>query len=349
MMNGTWYRVAGLVTVLVATGGLRAGEKADEKPSFSIRGVWMNYTRDKPVPQDMLNQPHLLGCSIATEWRIVEPEEGKYRWEYLDSQVLAIQKHGKMVNLRLLAGIYSPDWVIKKAAATFSYVERSEFSKEIGQTKTMPVPWDEVYLKAWEKFVLAVGNRYKNRIAIINVTGPNRGTAEAQLTNWKGDLRPEINDWIKAGYRPERLIGAWKRCIDVFGQAFPKSYVALNLAGRAVRPDDGVLEAMCDYGYKKLGKRLLLQNNALSSVSPWSHPKPRRDFDILKGYANKTTIGFQMLWRVNNDPGNRMKGSLHDAIAIGLGIGAQYFEIYQPDIRAFPKDIEETAKLLSKR
>ena len=43
-------------------------------------------------------------------------------------------------------------------------------------------------------------------------------------------------------------------------------------------------------------------------------------------------IGLQTIWSSTNDPTDRMKGPLRDAVCQGLAAGARYFEIYKSDL-----------------
>ncbi len=75
----------------------------------------------------------------------------------------------------------------------------------------------------------------------------------------------------------------------------------------------------------------------------------------MRGAADKTTVGFQLLCPVTprgrfNDDGKRFGGTLADGFRLGLDAGAAYFEVYPVDLQqeATAKDIRELAERLKR-
>ena len=54
--------------------------------------------------------------------------------------------------------------------------------------------------------------------------------------------------------------------------------------------------------------------------------------ELLVNNARTVPLGLQTIWSSTDDPNNRMRGSLHDALERGLSMGASYFEIYAVDV-----------------
>jgi hypothetical protein len=305
----------------------------------------------------LLSLPGVKGVSVSVEWRAVEPQEGHFQWNALDEPVAKAAAQGKTVTLRLLPGISTPDWVYQKGAKAFTFTDRNPFHGEalykaghrynsFGQTLKIPLPWDEVFLASWERTVAAFGGHYKNatNIAMVHLAGPTRHSTEMILPRENEDKA----QWRALGYTPQKLIGAWQRSIDAFARAFPETPLVLNLS--PVIFDDGVLEAVVRYGYDHYGRRFFLQNNILLGMNA---PMQRKDWQILRDYASKTTIGFQREllgkkvpdWDRLSDT-DRLKlrrANFEGMFSRGLGLGAQYFEVGAAEARDFPEIVRQVA------
>ena len=118
---------------------------------------------------------------------------------------------------------------------------------------------------------------------MVHVTGPNKHSAEMILPHTPKDLAR----WRELGYSKDKLIDAWRRCVDVYARAFPDHALVLNLSPTI--DDNNVTIEVVEYAFGRYGQRIFLQNNILLADSN----DRRVDWGILKEYATKTTIGFQ--------------------------------------------------------
>jgi hypothetical protein len=326
-----------------------------------VRGVYFLQKADTPFEDGEISSPHVAGLSVRSGWQKIEPEEGAYNWEYLDGAVKTAGRNGKKVMLRVLAGIATPQWVYKAGVRKFEYTDQNPYHPTYGQSLVIPVPWDDAYLDRWAAFVKALGARYNGEesVSIVQMTGPARG-GEMHL-----DAKKDREGWRAAGYTNARLVEAWKRTIDAYAAAFPDKCLAIDIA-KPVAFDNGleVVRDVLAYGYARLGARFCVQGN-------WLSAKTGDDFDLyglVKEYSSMTTVGFQMLWftggagengsgQGNEDGqpsddadrpgkrgrgerrrdhggkrGDRMGGTLREAVDKGLAAGADYLEIYGRDI-----------------
>jgi hypothetical protein len=278
--------------------GARAAATADAA-SFDPRAAYGIYVitgeRDASTWQRVMSADGIAGVALTASWSDLEPNQGAYSWSALDSRIAAAKQANRKVGLRLLPGVTSPEWLFAKGAKRFSFMDENpnhgasgakqgQRNQTYGKNLSLPVPWDEPFLAAWERFVMAAGEHLKDApLAMVHVTGPNKHSAEMILPHTPND----VSRWKELGYSKDKLIDAWRRCVDIYARAFPNRALVLNLSPTI--DDDNVTVEVVKYAYGRYGKRIFLQNNILLADSN----DRRVDWGILKEYAAKTTIGFQ--------------------------------------------------------
>lgn len=309
-----------------------------------VRGVYALGTKGQSVPDKVLNHPDLTGVSLRASWSECQPKEDSWNWSF-DDEIKRARKAGKKVMLRVAPGENSPEWVFQSGIKTFTFEDNNPHHATFGQKRQMPIPWDPIYLKKWTAFVQALGKKYAedDSVVLVHVTGPVKAGGEMHLPKTKIDKQ----NWDKAGYSKEKLVQAWKTVIDAYGEAFPKTGLAINVS--IPLWNDGVVEEVLAYAKEKWGKRLHVQHNALAAKTKEGF----RPQYWVRSYKDKATVGFQLLSSVTpqgkfNDEGRRFGGTLKEGFQKGLDAGASYFEIYPVDLsnEETAKDIRELAKTL---
>jgi hypothetical protein len=307
-----------------------------------------------------LKQPGVKGVALSEEWRTLEPQSGRRNWSALDEEIQLVARAGRKVGLRLQPGIATPEWVYGRGARRFPFQDRNPYhapgggpvtrpNETLGQSLTIPVPWDEPFLSAWEDFVAAAGKHYANEtaIAMVHVTGPNKHFSEMHLPH-----EPEDRErWRSMGYSEDKLVGAWKRSIDAYARAFPQAALVLDLSPAVF--DDKVPERVVDYAVDKYGRRVFLQNNILLGEN---QGRERVDWKILERYRNKTPIGFQrQLLRLGNQgqltPARRRelrRDNFEKMLAEGTRLGGRYFEIGAQEARDFGDVVQRYGRQLER-
>jgi len=258
------------------------------------------------------------GISVRTSWEDLQPREDGYDWSYLDQTLRAADAAGKKVMLRVLPGIHSPDWALAGVDLIRYTVQKPGHPLQ-GQTVTIPVPWDPVYLGRWTAFVSALGQRYHDdpSLVLIQMAGPTANTAEMHLPKSPKDKAL----WENKGYRRDKLVAAWKTVIDAYAKAFPGRYLAVDIAVPLY--NDGSLEEILTYGTRTSPGRFCIQGNWLSDRTRKESPLYR----LIQDYSKTTPVGFQML----GSTGPASAGALREAIDRGIEAGARYLEIYESD------------------
>jgi hypothetical protein len=362
-------RLPAVVLVLAAAGAAAmAAPAARKSSSFDTRDVVGLYVigghRDQNIWIPAMEVDAVRGVAISEEWTAVEPERGRRDWSVLDDDVRVAARAGRKVGLRLQAGISTPEWVYERGARRFTFEDRNPThgpapgaggggqgargrNQSLGQTLTLPVPWDEAFLSAWEGFIAAAGAHYRDEpaIAMVHVTGPNKHSAEMILPRQPEDRQR----WHEMGYTEDKLVGAWKRCLDAYARAFPRAALVLNLSPAIL--DDNAVERVVEYGVKTYGTRLFLQNNILLGDNP---RRNRVDWKLLERYRDSAVIGFQREpLRLDRQgvTGQRRTDMRRDnfekMLEQGMRLGARYFEIGAEEARDFPDVVARYARLLS--
>lgn len=274
------------------------------------------------VPE--LEKDFVYGISWRFGWNKIEPSDGEYNWKIVDETIAAAKKHNKKVMLRFTAGIHTPDWVYKAGAKKFRFSNKDLLDPENWKNmseKDMPIPWDEIFLSRWRRFIKEAGKRYNNNTVIFSVQMTGGG--------WLGEMNlPKAYEkWRSEGYSDEKLIYAWKSIIDTYIKNFPDTPTNLDINEPLTRKHSNVLNPIVNYVLDKYPKKVYLQQNGLKEDM---HKEEGTIRVILRNASQKTIVGYQMLggknW-IDKDTGNRSA-----AFRNAVEDNASYIEIYPGDI-----------------
>ena len=334
-----WRAATLLVAMLVAFAPGCAGAAPERAPRAQERGKPASEpprTAAEPVKVFSLQRPNadpraelpelkdsqVYGVSWRFHWRTIEPAEGQYQWAPIDQALETTGRAGKKAMLRVTAGINSPEWVYQAGAKSIAFSNRDLHNSEnFAKDLRMPVPWDDVFLAKWLRFVQALGARYQRHPSLYSVQMTGGGhIGEMNL--------PKAPDkWKQLGFSDERLISAWKRIIDAYQQAFPGVPTNLDINEPMGRKQSNVLEPVVAYVLKTYPGKVYLQNNGLRADFPRDNHIRRR----LREAASTTSVGYQMLGGkgfLDDNTGDRRRAFAH-----AVEDRASYVEIYAADLR----------------
>lgn len=106
------------------------------------------------------------------DWSQIEPEEGVYNWDIIDSKIEEFSSRGKKfsfgvmnANITSKRNYVTPEWVFTSGA------EYYEYTKTDGTIQIIPNWTDEIYLEKLNSFIIDLGKRYNNNenIAFIDI------------------------------------------------------------------------------------------------------------------------------------------------------------------------------------
>jgi hypothetical protein len=132
------------------------------------------------------------------------------------------------------------------------------------------------------------------------------------------------------GYSDATAINCWKRAIDDYSAAFPRTALVLDVA---MVPDSqgAVTNAVIDYAQRTLGTRANFIHCSLHATTPPKSPIQETLVGLADGGAR---IGFEMLCPSTDRA--RFGGPFSKALAIGNAAGAKWYQIYQADVQNLP-------------
>ena len=307
------------------------------------RGVFSLPAAFTPVPDDVLTNPLVAGISVRGQWPAVEPVEGQYDWSYFDGELARAAAAGKHAILRIPAGgRNTPDWVFALGVQTFSFVDPNAFDPDFGNTVTIPVFWDPVFLARKLELIAAMGRRYAGHPAVSLVAV---NCAAALSDDWNVPHTPaDVANWLALGYTSDKLIAACTETVDAMMAAFPDTLVFMSVGqtSAALDPDpDHVARQVVAYAQARYPGRFIVQKNSLSTTTPDpAQTTDLRAWEIV--WDSRPLVSGQMLWFVTNDATCRLNGlvkpcepaaTLLQAVTTGSNYDLQYLEIYQQDVR----------------
>jgi hypothetical protein len=311
------------------------------------RGVFSLSSAGVACQETVLSNPSVDGVGIRQNWRDLEPTEGIYDWDFLDSQVARVAAAGKKVLLRINTQFAKPDWVttaVTNAGGVFF-----TFDKD-GVPTTIPVFWDPTFLAKKKAMIAALGAHFTKNAAIKIVW---TSFANANSEDWSvPHTPPDVVNWLAIGYTTEKMLDTGKQIIDATMAAFPNQYVTLAVAGNGHGGKGGNLDPDESYVARNAvlaaratwPGRLIVQKNSLSTFNPPA-PGTGTTFQLL--WDSRPDIGGQMLDACFGDTTYRNNAGvpddaaviLHKSVNMGAGYGMNYIEIYQTDVLNLPAEI----------
>lgn len=294
----------------------------------------------------MLDQTFVDGMALQIGWRDVEPAQGKYNWDRVDQFVNQAKSRNKRVTLHLLP-LHPPEWIFSAGAEKFCFTmpARGDFMQ--GRQMCEVFPWDRVFLQRWSLLISEFGKHYNssNTVLAVSVTAP---TPEMVLPGAIPGTQTFFD--MQKRYNKDIYLSAWEKMIDTYQQAFPDK--AKFVAPGIVLFDENFADDVIGYARERFGSRLWLFNAGLRSDGvPQKTMGTGHIASLLETHAKTGVLGLQTIWSASDDPRNRMRGTLREALDKGAQMGASYFEIYavdvlnsdlQSDVTAFKKRLAET-------
>jgi hypothetical protein len=272
-----------------------------------------------------VNFPFLRGWLVRPGWDTVEPAAGRYDWAFLDNEVATARRLKKQIALCVLGGPQAPAWLYPQGAAAFRYTWGTRYKQ--GQEATLPLLWDETYLRHWTALVRELGRRYGDEpvIALVHVTGATENGLEMQLPAAAADR----TQWRQVGYSPEKAVAAWKRIVDAFAEAFPHKPLDLDI--HPVLGSDRVAEEVVAYAHGKLGGHFGVYGGWLSGKDAGQDRYHAGMHALAQQYGRQGFAAFQLIGNETRQP-ERFVGGVRGAVDQGMSWGARYFEVWRADV-----------------
>jgi hypothetical protein len=191
-------------------------------------GLYLQYP-----PLDAKADEWFMGlCDIAyfrLDWAEVNPEPDVTRFEEFFGPLFDtwVKTNGKRVAFRVMCqnmhsskDFVTPKWVFDRGVPGVPHRAIR------GQMQTNPAFWDERYLEQHLPFIRALGQYLDGRPGLEFVDIGSIGEwGEMHLARWTSEQLEAT------GYTHARYVQAYRRVIDAFAEAFPRTRVFLNIGG----------------------------------------------------------------------------------------------------------------------
>lgn len=300
-------------------------DPAIEETTYQIAGTYCScgLTSEKAssINRDTEGLDYLDGVLVRISWTDLNPQVGIYDWSYIDEQIEYAEARGIKITLAIMNGPYAPKWLADEGATFIDYVIRND-------SRSLPLPWDDVYLSYYKEFIAALGEHYKdsNTIALIHMTNATTNGFEMQY-NFSTETEAEFQN---AGYSESALIDSWKGVVDAFATAFPTTPIDLEV--HPVFFSDEVPNEVVDYGLKTYGKRFGVfaawwsEHNALNVYTG--------AYSLIQRAQQESFASLQMVGAVNNDIGSSSltTDELTAALELAISNGIYYIEVWNADL-----------------
>ena len=294
-------------------------------PSSKNRGgVFSLHSRkDQLDNTDELNLPYVAGLSVRVAWADIEKSPGQYDWSLIEKAHHIVDQKGKLLIVRIIAGSLSPQWIYTQGVPKVTFLGQETNWMQAGAIGVMPVPWNEAYLLAWERFVAALGNEISGWQNVYCVQMTGGGFIDEMHLPRK--LPETIEQWNKAGISDEKLFGMWKSIIAAYDKSIPaKIGLALDLGipfAQSRAP-----EMVYQYALGHYPGRVWFQQNGLKAERDPNAKFP----EMIRVASTRTVVGYQMLG--GGKFLDAQTGDRKTAFQNAIDDNSSYVEVYKADL-----------------
>ena len=299
---------------------------------FDYEAGFVSATTNVVVKAQTIATSPAAGISWKFRWSDLETQSGVYDWTPIDRAITASHAVHLPVILRVIAGIYTPAWVLGQVptvAIPNQYFPSTAF---YANPTVVPVLWDSAYVADWGSFIRALGARYD-------------GSSDVRLIEMSGEgvigemyLPPDMSAWNGAGYSDAGLLSATESTITTYAQAFRTTPLALGIdepfVCGAVSPGfinptcastyrSNVLSALVAWVAASYPTRVSLQQNGLKGTYLTAIFGNRQ---ILRAACEYSAVGYQM------SAVAKSATDLHDSFTAARQDQVSYVEVYTADL-----------------
>ncbi len=230
--------------------------------SLQPRGIYAvlaidNYGNyDTNSVNQIIANPAVCGLTIREQWRNIEPSEGNYDFSRIDDAVARASLLNKTVQLIIVPGFYSPDWVMSQIDSCEDDLITPPpipslcgklkmivpYGVDQGDTLWFPLPWNSLYKQKWQNFLIALAQKYNGNSTVVSVAlgGPTSVSCEMTMPEWTspGKWRDILQLFYSFG-DPRRgsnlaFIEEWENSILLYDQIFTNKTIIVTMANALI-------------------------------------------------------------------------------------------------------------------
>lgn len=249
---------------------------------------------------ELVGNPAMSGMTSYVTWADIEPVKDQLDFTRLDADIAIARAAGKKITIGVFTGRDGlPSWLASAGVGLWT--------NRLGWTLIHPA--DTTFVTLWRQRVALLGQRYDNDPTVIQVT--ICGAAGALCGPRYPFLPPDVTY--------DQLVSNWKQVIDAYVSAFPHTY--LNLEIQLAEGYDARLPVDL---YSGIPSSVAIGPFAefLSDTNP--QPSSILGMAFTAARSGRDYCAFQTV--------SALGDRVDDAVALGLGYGCRYFEIYAEDV-----------------
>ncbi len=334
------------------------------------------HTYDCTAPCVVALDDRMSGLHLRYKWAQLNPRAGVYDFAALGQVLDTLKAAGKFATLTVMAGKYTPEWVLDAGSGHIGLPARSfdGYSQPF-----VPHPWHPVFLAAYEDMLEALAaflrqtpDRNRTVVAVRNAavvvhsgetrlmpTAPfefDAGVDRLTADRIKATLCAE---WAKAGYTEDKVVDAVRRVNDFLAAVFPDKYITLGFVGGSrrfptvgkkgqCRPGarNGTMDEIIRQTVSDHGPRAIIVNTVLT---------PKIGNPPVMDWVRKN--GGQIGYQVNQQIVGCAEGAktacsdtlLRDTLQVAVDLGAVFVEVHDGNINRQQDILREFNAVLTGR
>jgi hypothetical protein len=236
---------------------------------------------------------YISGITLKICWSDLHPSKSVIRIDLLEKLIATIASHGKLINLGIIPGFRSPEWIYDEGvrkAGPFTFGSTGPFS--VGPVQVFaPLPWDEKYMALLSADIKAIAARYG--------TDPRLFSIEVLGHNYKGEEMhaPDPASLSGTGWTPEKALDNWKYWIDLYNSLFPNKKLILVISQMYLGEKELPAE-VAEYFVARCQGRAILQTDQLNG----REDKLLRSMEICRSFSSLAPNCHEMVGSFKTQP-----------------------------------------------
>jgi|GEM_PF-6813682 len=281
------------------------GSGANSSATRAPRGLF-------EIGGDAWTNPGISGWRAEIKWSAANPADGVYDWSRIDGLISNSITYNKQIGLSITLLSSPPDWVTKLPGA-------KTYNTSLGPDP-MVLPFDPVVQPKIIAFIKALCQHFDDRLDYIVMGGLGYKTESYMPLPSGIGLDMTVSDYTDAWVASSAFF------IDTYNQNLSSTPFILASGAPFSDPQAAAaIMAIINHGllYPQFG---IMQwgLNATSNNGFFINK-------LIQDNASDRATGFQLTGASDGSVGGDLKGTLEQALDAGVGLGADWIEIYAAD------------------
>lgn len=242
-----------------------AVDRNDMHPDTYLYGLHQTWNCESPTCSiDYDTRFHAL--HLRFKWSQLNPSRGVYNWTELDGFLDEAVLYGKKVTLAVMAGKYTPQWVVDDGAVTVNL----EYTGGQFTIPTVILPHDQRYRDAYHVMMKALADHitgnapYNDAVVLVKAGLAVIHSVEHRIMQPKAYRFPDgiekdeedevarfylAQRYCDAGYQGDLMIETIRESCDVIRTEFPDQFVGIPFVHGAKRYPSNLTGVFADPNY----------------------------------------------------------------------------------------------------